>query len=514
MKKFIFLLAGVAILTACQDNVIQPEQENIPAENPQNVQEGMQRIVASSPEEIELLIAQMGDGIQPASRAVSSATLSNNEEAFVSLVEANRQKVIASLTPIQLDSIANDEEELEFCPSDSVIADIQFAQLLNADREIQVEQTVYKYVPNGVAYTDVSHAADLRSIESVTSTIQVTPENEGQPMRVASNVDFRPIQYQLVQFEDRLVDGGGGGYTGGGSTGGNSSGGGSSNGGNTTGTSSSNGITLSNGTVIPMNDIRDINYYDKGDGNWLHRTWTGIWGRNVVAIKKFNKKKKLTMNFYDQNYIVYANIGPKLKMQKKVCGIWWNIKAQEMVQGWETVTIKYTMPQPSLPKFTNPFNNKNEYPTHAWNPFPYGKNNVLLFTIPYVNYDFTTNDLNKAFNAGLNFAWNKATGMVKGLINNDKSRAGLMAFNNKDTYVIYGPYSEGHTKKKSVETKFYAKWFPGTYEFGFSLGSSIKLVKVAFSGNDGVELYRGVVFGAIKYDGKWLAARITKNSDK
>lgn len=55
---------------------------------------------------------------------------------------------------------------------------------------------------------------------------------------------------------------------------------------------------------------------------------------------------------------------------------------------------------------------------------------------------------------------------------------------------------------------------PGTYEFGFSLGSSIKLVKVAFSGNDGVELYRGVVFGAIKYDGKWLAARITKNSDK
>lgn len=148
----------MAILTACQDNVIQPEQENIPAENPQNVQEGMQRIVASSPEEIELLIAQMGDGIQPASRAVSSATLSNNEEAFVSLVEANRQKVIASLTPIQLDSIANDEEELEFCPSDSVIADIQFAQLLNADREIQVGQTVYKYVPNGVAYTDVSHA--------------------------------------------------------------------------------------------------------------------------------------------------------------------------------------------------------------------------------------------------------------------------------------------------------------------------------------------------------------------
>ena len=514
MKKFIVLLLGMTILTACQDNVIQPEQESLIAENPQKVQEGMQRIVAASPEEIEQLITQMEDGVQPASRAVSSVTLSNNEEEFVSLIEANRQKVMSSLTPLQLDSIANDEEELEFCPADSVIADIQFAQLLNADREIQVGQTVYKYVPNGVAYTDVSHAADLKTIEAVTSNIQVTPENEGQPMRVTSNVDFRPVQYQLVQFEDQLVDGGGGGYTGGGTSGGGSSSGGSSSGGNTTGSSSSTGIKLSNGYTIPTSDIRDINYYDKGDGNWLHRTWTGIWGRNVVAIKKFNSKKKLTMNFYDQNYIIYANIGTKLKMQKKVCGIWWNIKAEEMVQGWETVTIKYTMPEPTIPKFVNPYNNKNEIPQYAWNPFPYGKDNVLLLTIPYINYEFTTSDLNKAFNAGLNFAWNKAAGIVKGLINNDKSRAGLMAFNNKDTYVIYGPYSEGHSKKKSVETKFFAKWFPGTYEFGFSLGSSIKISKVSFSGNDGVELYRGVVFGAIKYDGKWLGARITKNSDK
>ena len=417
---------------------------------------------------------------------------------------------MSSLTPMQLDSIAKDSEELEFCPADSVIADIQFAQLLNAEREIQVGQTVYKYVPNGVAYTDASHVSELRNIESVTSTIQVTPENEGRPMRVAGNVDFRPVQYQLVQLEDQLIDGGGGGgYTGGGSPSGNSSSGGS-----TTGSSSSNGITLSNGKTIPLNDIRDINYYDQGDGNWLHRTWTGIWGRNVVAIKKFNDKKKLTMNFYDQNYIVYANIGTKLKMQKKVCGIWWNIKAEEMVQGWETVTIKYTMPEPTLPKFVNPFNNKNEYPTHAWNPFPYGKDNILLLTIPFVNYEFTTNDLNKAFNSGLNFAWNKATNVVKNLINNDKKRAGLMAFNNKDTYVIYGPYSEGCTKKKSMETKFYAKWFPGTYQFGFSLGSSIKPTNIKLSGNDGVELYRGRVFGAIKYDGKWLTARITKNSDK
>lgn len=508
MKHFVFLLMGITLLTSCQENCIQLEQETVMADTPPNIQEGMQRIVVSSTEEIEQLIAQMGDGIQPSSRAVSSATLSNNEEAFVSLVESNRQKVMASLTPIQLDSIANDDEDLEFCPADSVIADIQFAQLLNAEREIQVGQTVYKYVPNGVAYTDASHVSELRNIESVTSTIQVTPENEGCPMRVAGNVDFRPVQYQVVQFEDQEIDGGGGGgYTGGGSSSENSSSSGS-----TTGSSSSDGITLSNGKTIPLNDIRDINYYDQGDGNWIHRTWTNIWGRNVVAIKKFNDKKKLTMNFYDQNYIVYANIGTHLKMQKKVCGIWWNIKAEEMVQGWETVTVKYDIPQPIQPNtFTYPGMTTPTVTTR--HPFPFSNENILIFHIPFVDYDFTTKDLNKAFKTAAQKVFNAASSWAK-KEGQSADKIGLTCFNNKEAYIIHGPFSKGVKNQKSMESKFYAKWFPGECQFQFSIGSSVNLKNIKFSTNDGVELYRGIVFGAIKYDGKWLAARITKNSDK
>lgn len=161
----------------------------------------MQRIVVSSPDDIESIISQMNDGGVAVTRAVSSATdsLSNNTEPFVSLVEANRIKVMESLTTAQLDSIANDEEELEFCPADSVIADIQFAQLLNADREIQVGQTVYKYVPNGVAYTDAQNAKELKNIENTTKLISVTEENEGIEMQVSSNVKFRPIQYQATE---------------------------------------------------------------------------------------------------------------------------------------------------------------------------------------------------------------------------------------------------------------------------------------------------------------------------
>lgn len=81
---------------------------------------------------------------------------------------------------------------------------------------------------------------------------------------------------------------------------------------------------------------------------------------------------------------------------------------------------------------------------------------------------------------------------------------------NAHTNFTYGPFSESKNKKSSIENKFYACWFPGTYEFGFSLGNSLKLVKVVFDKNDGVKLESGRVYGAIKYNGKWLAARITK----
>lgn len=498
MRNFIFYFILSLLCVSCNDDVVLSVNDLKDQVNETVTQEGMQRVVASSPDEIKYLISQMGDGTKAHSRSLSSINYSENEDPFVSLIEANRRKVMESLTKEQLDSILNDEDELEFCPADSVIADIQFAMLLNADREIQVGDNVYKYLPNGVAFTCSENANELKTVESITSNILVTQANEGVLTTLPNNINFLPVRYEVVADDNTGV----GSFI-------NEDEDPNSRGNGTE--IEFSGIALENGVKIPLCDIRDINYESKGDGNWLHRTWSGLWGKNVVAIKKFNSHKKLNLNFYDQNYLVYANIGTKLKMQKKVCGIWWNIKADEMVQGWETVTIKYKMPTPIIEQVKNPFNGKNDYPTYMWNPFPYGKDNQVLLNIPFVDYNFTTSDLNKAFKAGLKLAWSRVSKEIKNLINNDQSRAGLMSFNNKDSYVIYGPFSKTKTNAKSMESKFYTKWLPGTYEFGFSIGSALKLVKASISGNDGVELYRGIVYGAIKYKGKWVAARITKD---
>lgn len=52
--------------------------------------------------------------------------MSDNEIKFVSLYEQNYNKLMESLTPEQIEEIANDEDELEYWPTDSVISDFQF----------------------------------------------------------------------------------------------------------------------------------------------------------------------------------------------------------------------------------------------------------------------------------------------------------------------------------------------------------------------------------------------------
>lgn len=59
MKKNFILLMGIVFLASCQDNMILSDDVQNPQASVNDLQDGMQRIVASSPEDIQTLIAQM-----------------------------------------------------------------------------------------------------------------------------------------------------------------------------------------------------------------------------------------------------------------------------------------------------------------------------------------------------------------------------------------------------------------------------------------------------------------------
>lgn len=498
MKQFYVYLLWLVVLTACE-NTSLTEPNSVPSPISKHpTQDGMQRVIVNSPDQIADLINQLGDPSSHQSRSVESSNVefSNNEDQFVSLLEADRRRVLDSLNPEQLAEV--EKLELEYEPSDSVIADVQFAMLLNANREIQVGNTIYKYYPNGVAQVTESHQSELQNIDNKTATLIVTPENEGQTINIDNHATFTFINYALHKdiCDDEQTYGNGGAISGGADS-------------NADWNPGDNPLILRDGRVVPESCVRVIDYNTMNDGGWFHQFWTGIFGKNVVAINHFSGHKKLTMHFYDQNYLIYSKIGTSLKMQEKKFGIWWNVSADELIQGWETVTLEYELPKPIPPStFTHP---DIANPTiTTWSPFPFRNERTLLFHIPIIDYDLTTRDLNRAFKTAATKAFNAASAWSK-LSVKSSDEIGLMCEKDRYAYIIHGPYEKNAYKRGSIESKFYAKWFPGEYQLHFSFGSSVKLKKVTFDPNDHVKLYRGSVYGAILYKGQWKAARIIKN---
>lgn len=506
-KTFLMIFLALCWMYSCKDTDLSPPTNDSNIE--QHKEKGMERLVLGSSAEIEALLSEMNESGAIRARSVQDLGVlkSNNEELFVSLAEANRQKVMESLTPEQLDSIRNDDEDLEFCPSDSVIADIRFSQLLNANREIQVGDSIYKYFDNGVAISPSKGEAELQDLDIVISNIEVTDQNEGTRIKISQYVTFMPINYRYMEFVDERNDDFEGAIGGGSPSTGNQP---EEEKEDVTLEFNSFGARLSNGEFIPNSDIRSVNFSERGDGNWLHYGWSKIWGRNVVALIRFNKRRQLNLNFYHQNYIVYTNTGTKLKMQKKVCGIWWNVKADTMIHGWETVTIQYALPKPFTPFILD--NSLGDNPTvTTMHNYPFDDSSRMLVKIPFVNYNFTTKDLYKAFTSAAKAAFNAASNWAKskaGSANN----IGLMCQEGKNTYIIHGPFSRCVYNKRSIESKFDSKWFPGNWTFTFSFNDVFRLAKIAVPSNDGVDIYRGSVYGAIKYKGKWLVARIIKDT--
>lgn len=479
---------------SCSDQDILSDVATQEPQSSNNQEEVLPRLVFSSRDELKDVLSQLNEGVSLTNlntRAITAEQLPVvSEQKFQSLLEVNKQRCFAKLSAAQLDSIRNDEEELEYCPEDSVIADMQFAQLVNEAREIQVGETVYKYLDNGVAYTPAVNVKELNGIEKKARLVTIDPESEPKEISLTSNVKFMAMPYKqvIVEEEPQATTRGVG-----------------------------EGISLKNGVYIPASSIRDVNYYGRGDGNWFHRTWNGIWGRNVVAINKFSKRRKLTMNFYDQNYIIYANIGTNLRMQKKVCGIWWNIKAQEIRQGWTAIELKYSFPSPILNKmptnpFTKPATYKPELPDFMKHNFPFQDGEALLLHIPFTSYDLTTSNINQAFKTGLNIAKNRASSYLIKEINKTKTaQVGLFTVNNDVIYTVTGADEKSGNNRKSLETKFYSRWFPGTYTIGFSVGNGVSVKGVTLEGGKSTKLNRGIVYGAVKYNNKWLGARITKD---
>lgn len=487
-KAFLISLCAIA-LYACTDEDILFQQERVNHSITDDTSPG--RLIFSNKESLNDAINLLKQGYpleMLSTRSSDEKAQISSGTTFRSLYEANKQAYFASLTPEEISIIENDEDGLEYCLPDSIVADFYFSQLLNEDRIVQIGDSVYKFYRNGIAVTHEDDADSLNNYNYAEFPgVNVGTNEDGMwSMHVTPEIDF------IVPGTDETPV--------------------LPNYGNASGE-----IKLENGVTIPEQNIRDVNYWSNGDGSWIHNFFNGLFGRNILAINKFEDKKRMVLSLYDLNYYVYAHIGTEVRMQKKVLGIWWNTKAQEIRSGWTVIEIKHKHPNyiinymPYNP-FTQPVTYTPELPDFMKRNFPFQDEEVVLLELPF-DTEITTQNVNEAFKAGLETALHKASGWLKQYINSlNENQVGTYTAHENTLYSICGANEKVNYNKRSMRNDFYTDNIPLEIIIGFSYGdngfhlSNLTLNKVVSA-----SLNRGVVYGAVKYNGRWLGARISKD---
>jgi hypothetical protein len=248
---------------------------------------------------------------------------------------------------------------LEVDDEDTIIADPHFASLLNANRELVIGSTFYKYTVYGVFMGAKSVAAKVRTAAStfrpnprkynkeahynlgggvgyfpqefaaktqtVSAPVPVAAARTLTTARVAA-VPACPITARAAPARIAPVDaqqariapiddcgGGGGGGTGGGSTGGGSSG----------------------PPAMPATDTLPL------CSGMKKSLWNTIFGPSTVCTQKWSSTKRLKTKVWNQNYFVYSSIGISVRSQSRKLRIWWAKKTDELLLGYNTITFDY-----------------------------------------------------------------------------------------------------------------------------------------------------------------------------
>ena len=135
-------------------------------------------------------------------------------------------------------------------------------------------------------------------------------------------------------------------------------------------------------------------------------------------------------------------------------------------------------------------------------------------TPSYVPIDFTTGDLNKMFAAGMNLVKDKVQSFVSSNVPEEykKAKRGLFTVDKNDlTVYVTFPQDEGvayNKGREKIEWDF--SWFSGYFVIGFgtNLVDSFDITSLDIAPLNNVEITRGAVYFATKYNGEWRACVI------
>lgn len=416
------------------------------------------------------------------------ALKTKTNEKFVSLRQYLSEQGLKNLSDHELTEIRN--ESLEYEPEDNIVIDPYIANILNTEREVQIKGDIWRFIDNGVIvykHTSVSRFSPKDAIIP-----EVNNMVHGEEMLVTdrnnNKAKFIRINYEPEKNSQCTI------YR------------------------DNGALRLSNDIVISSDNVKKA-IYEKGggSGSWLAKTASSFFGLNVSITNNFDKKHRMKLRMYEQDYIIYRAVGMTVRMQKRKFGIWWRKKAEEIRYGWTEIECEYKYKHPAFtlqPKKGNGPQALSKYPIAMVKKFPFSDSKVILFHIPYTNYDITTGNLNKVFKSGMKSLLPKINKWFKDKQNSNMidSPRGLFTIrdNDKSILVVFPKMEKISYNTGRVITRWDYKMFSGNFSVGFSstIGGKYRFDNINISTSKSVSIIRGKIYGAVKYDDEWRACVI------
>lgn len=465
--KYITLTLALAIVSACTK-----EQAMLP-EPTTNAESTCGTLSFNS--EIEL--ANYADRLKESESGILTKA-GNDNVGFTSLWESNRDVVLSSLDPTVIDEAKM--EGLEYEPEDEIIVDPIFAKILNPKREVSVNGKTYRYVKTGVIV--YSGFADMSVVESIVPEDYADLQNR-EEVTIGEGINFIRLKYQTPIICDTpltkapIIEPG----------------------------LYSNALVLKDGKSIPMSDVRMVEYAKgSGDANGFQKTISSIFGTSVVASNYFDDKHRMKLRTFSQDFVVYTSVGMTVRMQQKSAGIWWRKKAQEFRYGWTAVECYYTYKGPSFPSGIN-FQNADVLLHDHTN---YYEKPVVLFSVPYVNYNVTNQ---------------KVSSLIKSLL--QKNQARINAWLNNNPNYKTNPYTVFSADKATGYSVIFPQYEDKAtndgreqvnWDFRIHAQAGVKIggggITPTFSpvgDPEKIEIRRGEIYAAVKYNNQWKACVIS-----
>lgn len=194
-------LIGLAF-SACTNDLLDSQMQENLTRSEQTVASGkMQRMVFHSRPQLNQTLQKVKNQSGAITRsALLTQEYSDGATSFISYFAKKKTEFVAS-QPAEKRAAAENCAPGAIMFADPIMRNAEFAMMLNADAEIQMGDTVYRYCPKGVAYAMIEHEEALTKLDSLLAE-NPTAAMASNPTALSDEVTFIPIANFLSDDSD------------------------------------------------------------------------------------------------------------------------------------------------------------------------------------------------------------------------------------------------------------------------------------------------------------------------